>query len=644
MNELGGPRSLSEEDPTFFRLLEEAASQHKRVVSQLHTLSDENKQLRRMLNASGPPNCFQCDSVNGKYSPSDIVLAEPTDFDEDTTLVQLQQVVMEIASRENSKAMEVPSKMYATSGQLNRKARPPEDIFDGTDGLFDQSWQEADPTKSGGMGGLSSEVTVGETATPPGTPPEKKRRQSDQTKLSEAEKERLSKDMTRGAGRRVSHSGLNQNERQSHIVNFIADQSNDAPRTKYARFLNQVFLLLEDENSSKCARVWSYTMKISIVVSWFLNVVQTFQYPPFQEEEVAVLEVLFDVVFLVEIILRYLSSRNQSDFFYNVHNFIDMLGLCSMIARIVLLLVEDTESREEARYFILCVVPVLRSMKMLRRWKKFQLLFNCGLKLLMDVMPSLLFLLGILAQVFGTLVYMVEPRDNIESLPDSLWFTLITMSTVGYGDVSPVTPYGKCVTSVLVIISALYMAVPIGIVGSAFHDVWQDKDRLLLIGSVTERLKVLGIAAVDIPYMFGRFGGLGVLTLKDFQLMLLQLDLNIAEDKQLALFASFDSDGSGELGAKEFVMIFFPSDFVHIYGTAEREDIANAATAAGIEDATKEKQAYLDGGGDPADVAGVSFQRSIKAAQAHHNSDVSPKNEETSKNSNGQGNGRTSLL
>lgn len=199
----------------------------------------------------------------------------------------------------------------------------------------------------------------------------------------------------------------------------------------------------------------------------------------------------------------------------------------------------------------------------------------------------------IMAQCFSTLIYMVEPRDNIQSIPDALWFTIITMTTVGYGEVTPTTPQGKIITLVLVVASALYMAVPIGIVGSAFDQVWKDKDKLLIVNHVRERLHVLGIGAHDIPYLFGRFGGMGVMTLEDFQLMMAQMHLSIPDEKQLELFGSFDTDGSGEIGPKEFVRGFFPKAYAQIYGTATRESFAAEQTAAGAKAAEQERQDAL---------------------------------------------------
>lgn len=68
-------------------------------------------------------------------------------------------------------------------------------------------------------------------------------------------------------------------------------------------------------------------------------------------------------------------------------------------------------------------------------------------------------------------IYLLEPREIIPTLRDALWFTVITMSTVGYGDIAPTTLSGRALTGFLVVLSSLYMAIPIGIVGNAFSKV-----------------------------------------------------------------------------------------------------------------------------------------------------------------------------
>lgn len=63
----------------------------------------------------------------------------------------------------------------------------------------------------------------------------------------------------------------------------------------------------------------------------------------------------------------------------------------------------------------------------------------------MQALPVLLYTLLLIALFSAGVIYLVEPRDVVPTLQDSLWFTVVTMATVGYGDISPITLGGRAV-------------------------------------------------------------------------------------------------------------------------------------------------------------------------------------------------------
>lgn len=72
-----------------------------------------------------------------------------------------------------------------------------------------------------------------------------------------------------------------------------------------------------------------------------------------------------------------------------------------------------------------------------------------------------------LVVVIGALMYMVEgPANGFHSIPTSMYWTVVTLTTVGYGDLSPKTPLGKLLASVVMILGYAIIAVPTGIVTS----------------------------------------------------------------------------------------------------------------------------------------------------------------------------------
>ena len=76
-----------------------------------------------------------------------------------------------------------------------------------------------------------------------------------------------------------------------------------------------------------------------------------------------------------------------------------------------------------------------------------------------------LFAVMMLAIFAGSLLYVVEGRDNgFTSIPTSIYWAIVTLSTVGFGDITPVTALGKFIAAVIMILGYGIIAVPTGIV------------------------------------------------------------------------------------------------------------------------------------------------------------------------------------
>jgi voltage-gated potassium channel Kch len=285
---------------------------------------------------------------------------------------------------------------------------------------------------------------------------------------------------------------------------------------------------------------------------------------------VAYAEVVLDFFFGMEVVIRYLTCPNRVTFCLGLYNLVDLAAI--ILAWVVRALPNTTlitadEDQSWIQMMLICALPVVRLLKLLRRFETFHLILK-AFRLASEALPVLLFILVVLVLVFASIIFIVEPRSNITSLSQSLWFTIVTVGTIGYGDITPESTAGRLVSSVLVIVSALYMAIPIGIVGKAFSTVWDDRDRLLLMYRTKCRFLSSGYKAEDVPAMFFSFdtNGDGELSLEEFREMMTNLQIEISGRKLVELFETFDGDGSGGIDDSEFVQTLFPHAFARIYG------------------------------------------------------------------------------
>merc|ERR1719454_385251 len=116
----------------------------------------------------------------------------------------------------------------------------------------------------------------------------------------------------------------------------------------------------------------------------------------------------------------------------------------------------------------------------MRRFQQINLLLG-AFAVALEAMPVLMFILAFITLLASTGMYLVEPRDNIESLPRAVYFTLVTITSLGYGDYTPSTLSGTIITCLLTVLSSLYMALPLGIIGHAFTSVWEDRHNIILM-------------------------------------------------------------------------------------------------------------------------------------------------------------------
>lgn len=327
-----------------------------------------------------------------------------------------------------------------------------------------------------------------------------------------------------------------------------------------------VWSFLDDPESSRAASWYLKGMVCMICVSVGMSLMQSIEPPPLGGRTAFVLDCFFECAYLIELSARLVFCPDRKVFLCDVYNCLDFAAVVPLVFRIRSWNVARDYSKDASILALVGVVPMLRILKTLRHFKQFQLLLS-ALSLSLEALPICMFAMVTLTLIFSALIYLVEPRTNIVSFPQVIWVVIVTMTTLGYGDVLPSTTCGYLGISLIVVSSVMFMAMPLGIIGQAFTTVWQDRDRILLVHGVRHRMRIWGYEASDIPALFETYDkdSSGELVVTEFNRMLEDMHIGLPSERIIQLFRSIDTDGGGSIDAKEFVQALFPHYLAQIF-------------------------------------------------------------------------------
>jgi hypothetical protein len=177
---------------------------------------------------------------------------------------------------------------------------------------------------------------------------------------------------------------------------------------------------------------------------------------------------------------------------------------------------------------------------------------------------------------FASLMFLAEP-NSIGSVWEAIYFCLVAISTVGFGDVVAETVFGRFVTMAMIVAGVLYMAMPLGIIGHAFTAAWVDRERIILVNWVYQAFSAHGYTASDMPILFEIFDTTmdGKLHFRDFTEMVREMSLGLSDERCLVLFRALDIDKNGRLECQEFVRSIFPGSYKDLFGDDHLHSLTN---------------------------------------------------------------------
>jgi voltage-gated potassium channel len=181
--------------------------------------------------------------------------------------------------------------------------------------------------------------------------------------------------------------------------------------------------------------------------------------------ELYLIEWFFTILFTVEYGLRLYCVRRPARY---ARSFFGIVDLVSVLPTYLGLIIAGT-----APMLVIRVVRILRVFSIMHMNRYIdeanillEVLAASGRKLLIFIYTVLT-----LVVIFGTVMYFVESEvGGFTSIPSSMYWAIVTLTTVGYGDITPVTPAGKMIASLIMITGYGIIAVPMGIYLSEYAD------------------------------------------------------------------------------------------------------------------------------------------------------------------------------
>ena len=171
----------------------------------------------------------------------------------------------------------------------------------------------------------------------------------------------------------------------------------------------------------------------------------------------------FTVLFTVEYGLRLLCVRHPTRYAFSFFGMVDLLAIVPTYLNVLF-------PQIQAQYFtvvrVLRVLRVFRVLKLAHHVSEANLLMR-ALYASRRKLTVFLYAVMTLVVLFASLMYLIEGKEHgFTSIPTAMYWTIVTLTTVGFGDITPGTDYGKALAAVVMLLGFAIIAIPTGIVSA----------------------------------------------------------------------------------------------------------------------------------------------------------------------------------
>ncbi|HHH52107.1 MAG TPA: ion transporter [Bacteroidetes bacterium] len=208
-------------------------------------------------------------------------------------------------------------------------------------------------------------------------------------------------------------------------------------------------------------KLFDIILLILIVISIIVVMLESIQKVDLHYHNIfVIIEWVITIAFTIEYILRIYTVYKPFKYITSFFGIIDLLAILPTYLSIFFV---------SSKYLL--IVRALRLLRMFRILKmgnyvKQGKILSDSIKASMPKITVFLYFVVLAVIVFGSIMYIVEGDTNAEfdNIPRSIYWAIVTLTTVGYGDIAPATPFGQFLASLVMILGYAVIAVPTGII------------------------------------------------------------------------------------------------------------------------------------------------------------------------------------
>jgi len=234
-------------------------------------------------------------------------------------------------------------------------------------------------------------------------------------------------------------------------------------KTKYEILRQKIYIIIYGSNTF-AGKLFDLILLGVILLSVLLVMLETVEQLDAKYHQFLIIsEWIITVVFTLEYIMRIISNKKPLNYILSFYGIVDLISILPMYLSFFI-----PGSR---------MLSVIRALRLLRLFGILNLVHFTGqesqLKLAIKASRTkiivFVYFVLIVSILLGAIMYVVEGKDSgFTSIPVSIYWCIVTLTTVGYGDIAPVTTLGQIIASFIMIMGYGIIAVPTGIVTAEF--------------------------------------------------------------------------------------------------------------------------------------------------------------------------------